>query len=273
MLVECDQRAEHLGGQLLGQDRRGGPVALERPVGHELLGHAVGRDLVGRAAEGEGLGLGEHVGDSRSWWSPSRVERAGEGDEVARHERRPLVDQLVEGVLAVGARLAPVDRAGGVVDAARRRASPTCRCSPSSAAGGRRGSASGTGRRAGRRGTAVPKKSAYQIPRSAISTGGFAANGAVRKCSSIAWKPARSRRKPSGPTRSSARGRWPSPSSSGRRPSPRSRTCCRCRSRTPPRLGVGRDGGEVARDRGLVAQAASGQSRAVRRVSSWSRAS
>src|SRR5262249_13053988 len=36
--------------------------------------------------------------------------------EVTRDQPRPLVDQLVEGVLPVGSRLAPVDRAGLAVD-------------------------------------------------------------------------------------------------------------------------------------------------------------
>ena len=45
-----------------------------------------------------------------------RVDGLDEGDEVARDERGALVDQLVEGMLAVGPRLAPVDGTGGVVD-------------------------------------------------------------------------------------------------------------------------------------------------------------
>ena len=50
--------------------------------------------------------------------------------------------------------------------------------------------------------------------------------------------------------RSSARSRWPSRRSSARRPSPRSRTCCRCRCRTPATcLGVGRHRDEVLGDR------------------------
>ena len=56
---------------------------------------------------------------SRSWWSPERVERLREADEVARDQPRALVDQLVEGVLAVGARLAPEDRPGVVARRAR----------------------------------------------------------------------------------------------------------------------------------------------------------
>ena len=47
--------------------------------------------------------------------SPSvgeRVRRVGDGDEVGRDEPGALVDQLVEGVLAVGAGLAPEHLAG-----------------------------------------------------------------------------------------------------------------------------------------------------------------
>ncbi len=55
--------------------------------------------------------------------------------------------------------------------------------------------------------------------------------------------------------RSSWTGRWPSPSSSARRPSPRSRTCSRCRCRSAATsCGVGRHGHEVAGHGGLVVQ-------------------
>ena len=50
--------------------------------------------------------------------SAERVERLAEGDEVAGDQQRSLVDELVEGVLAVSARLAKVDRAGLVIDLA-----------------------------------------------------------------------------------------------------------------------------------------------------------
>ena len=53
---------------------------------------------------------------SRSWWSRSGLSVLANADQVDRDQLRPLVDQLVEAVLAVGARLAPVDRAGLVVD-------------------------------------------------------------------------------------------------------------------------------------------------------------
>ncbi len=45
-----------------------------------------------------------------------RIQRFAERDEVAGDEPRALMDQLVEGVLAVGSRLAPIDGAGRVSD-------------------------------------------------------------------------------------------------------------------------------------------------------------
>ena len=41
-----------------------------------------------------------------------RIRRVGDGDEVRGDEPGALVDELVEGVLAVGARLAPEDLTG-----------------------------------------------------------------------------------------------------------------------------------------------------------------
>ena len=45
----------------------------------------------------------------------------------------------------------------------------------------------------------APKKSVYQTSSRPMSTGRFCSKGAVRKCSSIAWKPASIARKLSGP--------------------------------------------------------------------------
>ena len=44
-----------------------------------------------------------------SWWRPSGVQRVAERNEVARDQARALVNQLIERMLPVRARLAPVD--------------------------------------------------------------------------------------------------------------------------------------------------------------------
>ena len=111
------------------------------------------------------------------------------GEEVARDDLRALVDQLVEGVLPVGARLAPDDRAGLVCRPACRRGRRTCRCSPCRPAGSRRRSGACTGRTAGSPAVWAPKKLLYQMPIRPSITGRFFSSGAVRKCWSIAWPP------------------------------------------------------------------------------------
>ena len=97
-----------------------GAVALEDAVRHQPVGRALGLDLLGRLAEGQRLGLREDVGHEQIVMVAERVERLGEADEVAGDELRALVDELVEGVLAVRAGLAPEDGAGLVGDVARR---------------------------------------------------------------------------------------------------------------------------------------------------------
>ena len=44
------------------------------------------------------------------------IQRLIKSDEVARYEPGPLMDQLVEGVLPVSSRLAPIDGASRVSD-------------------------------------------------------------------------------------------------------------------------------------------------------------
>src|SRR4029077_9674732 len=70
------------------------------------------------APEGERLGLGEDVRAEDVVVVAERVEGAGEADEVDGDEGRALVDELVEAVLPVRARLTPVNRPGVVVDGA-----------------------------------------------------------------------------------------------------------------------------------------------------------
>src|SRR5580765_121364 len=119
VLVERDEGTECERGELVEQECVGRAVAVEDLVRDERGGHALGRDLLGGLAERERLALGEDVGVEQIVMAlpincAERVERVGEADEVDRDEVRALVDQLVEAVLTVRARLAPVNRAGGV---------------------------------------------------------------------------------------------------------------------------------------------------------------
>ena len=86
--------------------------------GTTASGVALRADLLLGLAERERLRLREHVRHQDVVVVAERVERLGEADQVDRDQLRALVDQLVEAVLAVGPRLAPVHRAGLVVDLA-----------------------------------------------------------------------------------------------------------------------------------------------------------
>ena len=112
MFVEGDEFAERLGRESLGEDHVRRPVAFENPVRNEPLGCSFRLHFFGRLAERQRLGLREDVGQEHGVVPAQRVERLDKRNEVAGDEPRALMDQLVEGMLAIGARFAPVDRAG-----------------------------------------------------------------------------------------------------------------------------------------------------------------
>jgi len=78
-------------------------------VWHQPVGRAFPFDLLGGLAERQRLALRENVGEQYVVVWAERIERPCERDEVARDQPRPLMDQLIERVLAVGAGLTPVD--------------------------------------------------------------------------------------------------------------------------------------------------------------------
>ena len=116
VLVEGDELAEDFRGEALGKDRIRWAVALEDAMGHEPIRRAFRLYFLRRLAECQRLGLGEDVGHEHVMVPAKGVERLAKSDEVARDEPRSLMDQLVEGMLAVGPRLAPIDGAGIIGD-------------------------------------------------------------------------------------------------------------------------------------------------------------
>src|SRR5262245_64253166 len=81
----------------------------------EPIGRAFGLDLLARFSEGERLGLCKYVRQQHIVMPAELVERLCEGDEVTRNEPSALMDQLIERVLVIGSRLAPIDRNGLMV--------------------------------------------------------------------------------------------------------------------------------------------------------------
>src|SRR5579871_399958 len=115
VLVEGHELAERRRRQLVQQEGIGRSVALELAMRHEPIGRALLPDLLGGLAERQCFRLGKDVGKQRVVMGTQRVQRPAESDEVAGDEARPLMDQLIERMLAVRPGLAPVDRTGVVV--------------------------------------------------------------------------------------------------------------------------------------------------------------
>ena len=192
VLVQGNEPAQRVRRELLEEERAGGPVPVERPVSHQTLpvGHPsaaeLGPDLVGRLALHQGFGLGEEVGQQDVVVPADRVVAADRSDEVARDEPGSLVEELIEGMLAIRPRLAPDSPDPWCSRGfARRSGRCPCRCSPCHPAGSMRQSGASTDRTAGWRGTQRRGSLLYQMPSSAMITGMFSEKGAVRKCSSV----------------------------------------------------------------------------------------
>ncbi len=124
VLVHGDQGTQGFRGQALEQDAVGRAVAFEHLEWHQMLdllqrlagGQEFGLHGFLALAEGQGLGLGEEVGQQFRMVITDGVVADGWCQEVTGDHLGALVDQLVEGVLAVGARLTPDDGTGLVVD-------------------------------------------------------------------------------------------------------------------------------------------------------------
>ena len=116
VLVQGDELAECERGQRVAEDRGRRAIALKATGRDDLLGRALGTNLIGRLTKGERLGLGQEVAQEQLVDILAAVGRRvggiGEGDEVGRNHHSALVQQLIEGMLAVGAGLAPEDLTG-----------------------------------------------------------------------------------------------------------------------------------------------------------------
>ena len=130
VLVERDQPAERVGVELAVDEGHRRPVAGEDLVRGERARPPRRHALAPASALAPPPACGpssaprdcaRQLASSRSWWSRQlRLVAVGGDQELDRDDVGALVQQLEEGVLAVGARLAPDQRAG-------RRRRPACR--------------------------------------------------------------------------------------------------------------------------------------------------
>src|SRR5262249_16054845 len=115
VFVQRHQRAKRARIEAFGKNYIGRAIALEDPERSLPIRHPFGLDLLLRLSEGQRLCLGELVTHQNILLAPERAERLQETDKIARDELRSLVDQLIEGMLPIRARLAPDDGARLVV--------------------------------------------------------------------------------------------------------------------------------------------------------------
>src|SRR6266851_8507758 len=109
VFVQSYQLAQGFGRQLFGKDRVRWTITFEYPVGNEPVGSAFCLHLFRSLAEGQCFGLRANVGNQHVVVAAEWVERLRKSDEVARDEPGPLMNQLVERMLAIGSRFAPVN--------------------------------------------------------------------------------------------------------------------------------------------------------------------
>src|SRR4051794_11521798 len=79
---------------------------------YQPVWRALRLNLLECLAEGQCLSLGEHIRNENIVMGAERIQRLTECYEVAGDESRPLMDQLVKRMLAIGSGLAPVNRVG-----------------------------------------------------------------------------------------------------------------------------------------------------------------
>ena len=147
-------------------------------------------------------------------------------DELDRDHVGALVQHLEVGVLGVGARLAPDDRAGRERQRPRPRGRRACRCSPSRAAADTPAGAAARCAYGATLRLAKPWKLRYQTSsrpstQRQVALDRRAARNAVHRMRAGEQLAEALRRR----WRSRSAGRSPTRASSGRRPSPRSRRC------------------------------------------------
>ncbi len=116
VFVERDQLAQRLRRQAIHQDGIGWVIALKGAMWHLKGGNTVGLDLLRRFAKSQRLGLREEVRHQQIVVRRQGMQRVAEADEIARYQFGSLVNKLVEGVLPVGAGLAPDNGPGLVID-------------------------------------------------------------------------------------------------------------------------------------------------------------
>ena len=166
-------------------------LPLQLRSGQALGGHHLAR-LLDRAPAHQRLRLRKAIGDKQLVvMRQLRLVALRRDHEFARHHPRALVDQLVEGVLAVGAAARPRPPGRCPLRRACRPSARACRSIPSPAAADRPATAPAAGRRAAPRGSHGRRPARARCRPAPAAPAGSRHQSAARKCTSIACPPRR----------------------------------------------------------------------------------
>mmetsp|Transcript_8032 Transcript_8032/g.23909 ORF Transcript_8032/g.23909 Transcript_8032/m.23909 type:complete len:337 (+) Transcript_8032:235-1245(+) len=119
MLVQRQQLSRGVRVELREEEGRARTIPGEDLVRAQLLRHSLGGQIVHRLAVREGVGLSEEVGHElvvirdRFAVEAYRGLRFAEAYEIGGNDAIPLMQELIEGMLTVRARLAEINFAGG----------------------------------------------------------------------------------------------------------------------------------------------------------------
>src|SRR5262249_18658223 len=116
VLIKCHQLAERLRGQAIGEDNIRRPIPFKDTMRLQPFRRALGLYLLRCLSEGERFSLREEVGKQHVVMPPEWRKCVTERDKITRNKARPLVNQLIERMLSVRARFAPINRPGIVID-------------------------------------------------------------------------------------------------------------------------------------------------------------
>jgi hypothetical protein len=184
VFVESNESTQHSGRKPLRQYGVRGPVPLKHTMRYQPIRRALSLDFLRRFAKGKGFGLREHIGHQQVMMPAQSGQWLSERDEIARNEPRALMNELVERVLAVGAGFPPKDRAGIIGDPLAFAGDTLAVALHRQLLKVRREPLQVLLVRQNRYGLGV-EKVGVPYTSSAMSTGKFFSNAAVRKCSSI----------------------------------------------------------------------------------------
>src|SRR5579884_2972272 len=112
VLVQRDERAERFRSQSLGQDRGRRAIPLEDAMRHEPLRRSLCSDLLGSLPKRQCFGLCDQVRNQQVVMMAEWIQWLTEANEVARDQLGPLMDKLIERMLAVRTGLSPEDWPG-----------------------------------------------------------------------------------------------------------------------------------------------------------------